>query len=75
MLPLLPLLVYLIDIQRVMRGSIAKNATPMLPHATPVNFHKYAPNYFTYLFDIVKTGSLQACFREFSYGKVGVYPN
>ena len=66
MLPLLPLLVYLIDIQRVIRGSIAKNATPMLPHATPVNFHKCAPNYFTYLFAIVETGSLQAGFWGFS---------
>ena len=37
MLPLLPLLVYLIDIQRVIRGSIAKNATPMLPPCYPWN--------------------------------------
>ena len=58
MLPLLPLLVYLIDIQRVIRGSIAKNATPMLPHATPEICHKERPNYFTYLFAIMETGSL-----------------
>ena len=37
MLPPLPLLVYLIDIQRVIRGSIAKNATPMLPPCYPWN--------------------------------------
>ena len=66
MLPLLPLLVYLIDIQRVIRGSIVENATPILPHATPENYHKYTPNYFTHLLTIVKTGSLQACFWEFS---------
>ena len=66
MLPLLPLLGYLIDIQCVIRGSIVKNAAPLLPHATPVNFHKYEPNCFTDLFSVMKTGSLQACFREFS---------
>ena len=35
MLPLLPLFGYLIDTQCVMRGSIAKNATPLLPLCYP----------------------------------------
>ena len=38
MLPLLPLLGYFTDIQRVMRGSIAKNATPLLPQCYPLKF-------------------------------------
>ena len=46
MLPLLPLLVYLIDIQRVIRGSIAKNATPMLPPCYPWNLSQRTAKLF-----------------------------
>ena len=34
-LPLLPLFGYYAEIQMISRGSIFKNAAPLLPHATP----------------------------------------
>ena len=66
MLPLLPLLVYSPDIQYVIRGSIAKKCYPYAALATPGDFYENTPNYFTYLFAIVETGSLQAGFWGFS---------
>ena len=46
MLPLLPLLGYLIDTQCVIRGSIDKNATPLLPLEIIQNINQIILHYY-----------------------------